>query len=94
VPNLGAMRVSGLDQDGAGGLWVAEATPGANASGNARLVHFTTSGTPGTTIQLSGYQPADLAYDPTTFAPTCALWVNEARSSGNSRIRAYAVPCT
>jgi hypothetical protein len=35
----------------------------------------------------------DLAFDPVTFAPTCAVWANEASSTGVNHLTAYEIPC-
>jgi hypothetical protein len=35
----------------------------------------------------------DLAFDSVTFAPKCALWANEASSTGVNHLTAYEIPC-
>ena len=45
-----------------------------------------------TGLSFPGVEFEDLAYDTVTFAPTCALWGNEA-TFGNNRLTAFEIPC-
>jgi hypothetical protein len=47
----------------------------------------------GVSFSTGTLQLEDLAFDSSTFAPTCALWGNNASSTGNV-LTAYEVPCT
>ncbi len=67
-------------------LWIAHANASnvefVDTSGNSLGISFTTP----------SYLPEDMEFDSVTFAPTCALWTNEATFSGN-RIAAWEIPC-
>jgi len=52
-----------------------------------------TSGTPTGLDFPAAHLTEDLAFDPVTFAPSCALWGNEATESGANHLTAYEVPC-
>jgi hypothetical protein len=81
---------SGITTDGASGLWRVELS--SSCCGNpSTIVHSDLAGnTLGSFPVGPNYEPEDLAYDSVTFAPQCALWMNEA---GTAVIRAYSVPC-
>jgi hypothetical protein len=58
----------------------------------SQLIQTDFLGNPLTTISLDDYLAEDIAFDPLTFAPKCAIWTNEA-AVGAPLIRAYEVPC-
>jgi hypothetical protein len=84
---------SGITTDGSGGLWLALLNPSQESSGTV-LVHRNSAGNfvEGDQLTIPNYEAEDLAYDSVTFAPTCAIWMNEA-TQGSPQIRAIAVPC-
>ena len=88
---FGTDNNSGITTDGAGGLWLARLqTPG--AVGNTRLTHVNLAGNVLGEIVVPSYQAEDIAYDDDTFAPACAVWMNEA-TEGSPTVQAVAVPC-
>ena len=82
---------SGITTDGASGLWLARLNfP--DGEGDTRLTHVDLNGTVLGELVIQNYEAEDLAYDAVTFAPTCAVWMNQA-TNGSPRIQAVAVPC-
>lgn len=81
---------SGVAKDGSGGIWLA--LLGDVGSTTTTFVHRTGAGTFDMSFTAENYQAEDIDYDPVTFAPRCALWVNPA-TAGTPEIRAYSVPC-
>jgi hypothetical protein len=85
---------SGITTDGADGLWLARLTRGDVPYTTFTHVNATTGAVLGKELILPDYLAEDLAYDSSTFAPTCVLWMNQATfDSGPPEIRAVAVPC-
>jgi hypothetical protein len=82
---------SGITTDGATGLWLARLNT-EGAFGGTRLTHVAIAGTPLSEFVISGYEAEDLAYDSVTFAPNCAVWMNEATFE-EPTVQAVAVPC-
>lgn len=82
---------SGIARDGNGGAWYA--LLGTSGDTTTFVHRPTPDGTPDMSFQAAGFEAEDIDYDPVTFAPQCALWVNEA-TGGTPQIRAYSVPCS
>jgi hypothetical protein len=83
---------SGITTDGASGLWLAILNTESVTAGTI-LKHVDLAGnTIGEPINIVGYEAEDLAYDNVTFAPDCAVWMNQATGSA-PLIRAVSVPC-
>jgi hypothetical protein len=81
---------SGITTDGASGLWRVDLSD-ACCGNPSTIVHSDLAGAQlGSFTVGPNYEPEDIAYDSVTFAPQCALWMNEA---GTAQIRAYSVPC-
>jgi hypothetical protein len=80
---------SGITTDGANGLWRVDLNA-ACCGLTSTIVHSDLAGNQLGSFSFAGYEPEDIAYDSVTFAPQCALWMNEA---GTAVIRAYSVPC-
>jgi hypothetical protein len=84
---------SGITTDGTNGLWRVDLSD--TCCGNiSTIVHSDLAGNQlGSFTVGPGYEPIDLAYDSVTFAPQCALWMNQAQTGSTPEIRAYSVPC-
>jgi hypothetical protein len=83
---------SGITTDGAGGLWIALLTRGDTEF--TELAHVDVSGNQiGNRIILPNYEAEDLAFDSTTFAGKCAIWMNQATFDTAPEIQAVQVPC-
>jgi hypothetical protein len=81
---------SGITTDGASGLWRVDLSD-ACCGNPSTIVHSDLAGAQLGSFPVGpNYEPEDIAYDSVTFAPQCALWMNEA---GSAQIRAYSVPC-
>lgn len=76
---------SGIAFDGTG-LWLVDAF-------YMRIFHVMGMGVADAVLRTGDYFTEDVAFDPVTFAPNCALWTNEATATNVPRIRAYEVPC-
>jgi hypothetical protein len=84
---------SGITTDGGGGLWLALLET-SQAPDGTLLVHRDAAGNivAGDEVTIDDYEAEDLAYDSVTFAPTCAVWMNQA-TFGAPQVHAVAVPC-
>jgi hypothetical protein len=82
---------SGITKDGSGGLWLALLFSPGHLNGTV-LTRTDQSGNVLDKIVLDGYQAEDLAYDSVTFAPKCAVWMNQA-TGGSPTVQAVQVPC-
>jgi len=81
---------SGITTDGGDGLWLAlHATAGGGPA--TRLVRSDLQGNIDHSISLDRFLE-DLAFDSTTFAPSCAVWGNTIDSPAH--VIAFAVPCS
>jgi hypothetical protein len=88
-PSFATNNNSGITTDGASGFWLARLNL---PVGTTWLTHVAGDGTVLSEFQISGYEAEDLAYDNVTFAPACAVWMNQA-TFGSPEVRAVAVPC-
>ena len=62
------------------------------ALSDTRLTRVSLNGAVLGELIIPGYQAEDIAYDSVTFAPSCAVWMNQA-TEGSPEVRAVAVPC-
>ena len=84
----GADCNSGIARDN-DGLWLASLA----TAGSTTLVHTSETGAPdGLKFTVPDYRAQDIEFDDVTFAPKCALWMNQATSTV-PQVRAYQVPC-
>jgi len=90
LPSFTTGQKSGITTDGSGnGLWISILN---SVVGGTKLVHTNLQGDVDNQFSIDGYEAEDLAYDSVTFAPNCAVWMNQATEETPS-IRAYQVPC-
>jgi hypothetical protein len=71
-------------------LW--NAVEGDTNPGGSHIFQTDTLGAPTGPDFPAAHLTEDLAFDPVTFAPKCALWGNEA-TNGANHLTAYEVPC-
>ncbi|MEP6893099.1 MAG: hypothetical protein ABI927_04890, partial [Gaiellaceae bacterium] len=92
--SFGVSCNSGITTDGASGLWRVDLSD-ACCGNPSTIVHSDLAGNAlGSFTVGPNYEPEDIAYDSVTFAPQCALWMNEAGTPVVVEgIRAYSVPC-
>ncbi|MDP9223445.1 MAG: hypothetical protein M3P18_06240, partial [Actinomycetota bacterium] len=84
---------TGITTDGGSGLWRVDVSN--TCCGNpSTIVHSNLAGNQLASFTVGpNYEPIDIAYDSITFAPQCALWMNQAQTGSTPEIRAYSVPC-
>jgi Penicillin-Binding Protein C-terminus Family len=84
----GADCTTGIARDH-DGLWLASLATSATTT----FVHVSATGVPdGLRFTVPGYRAEDMAFDDVTFAPKCALWMNQSTNTV-PQVRAYQVPC-